>query len=183
MILKMKKERLLLENLEVIDDEASLDEGFKIFLKEYLKNRPEPLSPLNEKDKEGLMKIIKSSLKDAAAEAKRDPNNPINKVVKKSLRVAIYAGIGAAGFGFMAMGSLIAPVLATVTALCIRSSNKKKDNLSNDKAFYYYQDTIEWLNNKIDNEDDDKVKKNLFSLRSKYKANLGKLKDPNNKDD
>jgi len=178
----MENEKLFLRSIKFNED-TNLDEGFKIFLKEYLKTRSDPLSPLNEKDKESLITIIKDSLKNAVLEAKRDPNNPVNKVVRKSLNSAIYAGLGAAGFGFMALGSMIAPVLAIITGICLHNYHKKNLSISNDKAFYYYKDTIEWLDNKIEKEEDEKVKRNLFALKAKYKANLGKLKEPSNKDD
>jgi len=172
--------RNLEEFEETTEIELSMDEGFKEFLKEFysqddLKNITEEV--VEDKSKT-IVKQLSNKIKDTKDFIKKNPDDPFSSKVKSALRYITYA---VAGAGAISIGSLMgafAPLIIGVTAGIIAIDNKEQRRMKNDKAFFFIQDQIEWLTDKIEKTDNKQEQKNMIMLRAKYKASLLKLNPP-----
>ena len=157
---------------EEMYDELSLEEGFKKFIKDFY--------ILSEETGTEKLKKALINIKTAKKYVSNNPEKPFSKFVKTTIRFCTYiiASGAAYSIGYALLGPVIGLIAAVTVAVCRKKIEDKIRRKQNDQLYFFYEDNVEWLSEKINDSEDDKEKKNLLMLRAKYKSSLLRLQTP-----
>ena len=160
---------------EYLEKETSIEEmeeEFKEFFKENFILSEEPAK---ERFRNALVNI-----KNAKKYLDNNPNKAFTGFIKKTLRLGTYLfATSVSGTVGMALGGPLVSLISVVTTAALSSKMEEKAcRKQNDQLYFFYEDNIGWLDEKIEASEDEKEKRQLMMLRSKYKSNLLRLKTP-----
>lgn len=172
---------MIFMNQYIYDEKVSIEEGFKSYVKECFFSEEENKVIEDDQEKEKVFKeksnVVINKLKDANSYIKSNPDTLLSLKVKTALRMTGY--FVATYGGWIALSAISVPaglVIMGVATAAAKFADPKIREYECKKAYSFYKKEIEWLENKLDNCDDDKERKNINMLLSKYKASASMLK-------